>query len=82
MMKKTFTKKVMTRLTKDINYDCNTDHDVSNFVIKSKDCLQGMMKQGLPCHKILSNAMPFVNASNKHLNLSQLHTKMHQIHTM
>ena len=65
IMKKTFTKKVMTRLNKDINYGCNTDHDVSNYFTKSKGCLQGMMKQRTPCHNILSNTMSFVNTSNK-----------------
>ena len=39
IMKKTLTKKVMACLIKDVNYDCNTDHDVSNHVIKSKGCL-------------------------------------------
>ena len=61
-MKNTFTKKVMTHLTKDINYDCNIDHDIINYVIKSKGYLQGMMKQGTP--------MPFVvNANNENLFL-------------
>ena len=61
-MKIVFTKKVMTHLTKDVNYDCNTDHDISNYVIKSKGYLQGMMKQGTP--------MPFVvNANNENLFL-------------
>ena len=52
----------MTHLTKDINYDCNTDHDISNYVIKSKGFLQGMMKHGTP--------MPFVvNPNNENLFL-------------
>ena len=52
----------MTHLTKDINYDCNTDHNISNYVIKSKGYLQGMMKQGTP--------IPFVaNANNENLFL-------------
>ena len=56
-MRNIFTKKVMTYLTKDVNYDCNTDHNISNYVIKSTSYLEAMMKQGTP--------MPFVvNANN------------------
>ena len=62
IMKNVFTKKVMTHLTKDINYDCNTDHDISNCVIKDMSYFQGMMKQGTP--------IPFVvNANNENLFL-------------
>ena len=62
IMKNIFTKKFMTYLTKDISYDCNTDHDINNCVIKSKGYLQGMMKQGTP--------IPFVvNANNENLFL-------------
>ena len=50
MMKNMFTKKVMTYLTKDINYDCNTDHDINNCIIKA------MMKKGIP--------MPFMVCVN------------------
>ena len=59
-MRNIFTKKVMTCLTKDVNCDCNTDHNVSNCVIKSISYLEAMMKQRTP--------IPFVvNANDENL---------------
>ena len=62
IMRKIFTKKVLTCLTKDVNYCWNTDHDIINCAIKDMSYLQGMIKQGTPT--------PFVvNANNENLFL-------------